>query len=155
MVVASICLLQLVEDNVLKSIYAHVTLPGGVKVLSVVGNDVSAIIFIAVIFMSCESLVEGQIHEVLLRYGISVILLLNDGLLLFQQYTRNNTGILLKLGRLRESRLVSRNADQIQRQCSLFSIANTAIKGDFETIALAPNKGLLIQEGNSNSPLLQ
>ena len=50
---------------------------------------------------------------------------------------------------------VSRNADQIQRQCSLFSNANTAIKGDFETIALAPNKGLLIQEGNSNSLLLQ
>ena len=50
---------------------------------------------------------------------------------------------------------VSRKADQIQRQCSLFSVANTAIKGDFETIALAPNKGLLIQEGNSNSLLLQ
>ena len=48
---------------------------------------------------------------------------------------------------------VSRKADQIQRQCSLFSVANTAIKGDFETIALAPNKGLLIQEGNSNSLL--
>ena len=50
---------------------------------------------------------------------------------------------------------VSRKGDQIQRQCSLFSVANTAIKGDFETIALAPNKGLLIQEGNSNSLLLQ
>ena len=50
---------------------------------------------------------------------------------------------------------VSRKADQIQRQCSLFSVANRAIKGDFETIALAPNKGLLIQEGNSNSQLLQ
>ena len=44
---------------------------------------------------------------------------------------------------------VSRKADQIQRQCS----SNTAIKGDFETIALAPNKGLLIQEGSSNSLL--
>ena len=42
---------------------------------------------------------------------------------------------------------VSRKADQIQRQCSLFSVANMAIKGDFETIALTPNKGLLIQEG--------
>ena len=50
---------------------------------------------------------------------------------------------------------VSRKADQIQRQWSLFSVANTAIKGDFETIALVPNKGLLIQEGNSNSLLLQ
>ena len=49
--------------------------------------------------------------------------------------------------------LVSRKADQIQRQCSLFRVANTAIKGDFETIALPPNKGLLIQEGNSNSLL--
>ena len=48
---------------------------------------------------------------------------------------------------------VSRKADQIQRQCSLFRVANTAIKGDFETIALPPNKGLLIQEGNSNSLL--
>ena len=50
---------------------------------------------------------------------------------------------------------VSRKADQIQRQCSLFSVANTTIKGDFETIALASNKGLLIQEGNSNLLLLQ
>ena len=50
---------------------------------------------------------------------------------------------------------VSREADQIQRQCFFFSVANTAIKGDFETIALAPNNGLLIQEGNSNSLLLQ
>ena len=43
--------------------------------------------------------------------------------------------------------IVSRKADQIQKQCSLFSVANTAIKGDLETIASAPNKGLLIQEG--------
>ena len=50
---------------------------------------------------------------------------------------------------------VSRKADQIQRQCFLFSVTNMAIKGDFETIALALNKGLLIQEGNSNSLLLQ
>ena len=57
--------------------------------------------------------------------------------------------------RIKSDPCVSRKADQIQRQCSLFSVANTAIKGDFETIALAPNKGLLIQEGNSNSLLLQ
>ena len=54
--------------------------------------------------------------------------------------------------------VVSRKADQIERQCFLFSVAIVAIEGDLETIALASNKGLIIltiHEGNSNSLLLQ
>ena len=50
---------------------------------------------------------------------------------------------------------VSRKADQIQRQCPLFSVSNMAIKGYLETILLEPNNGLLIDEGNSNSLPLQ
>ena len=52
-------------------------------------------------------------------------------------------------------RPVSRKADQIQRQCLLLSVASMAIEGDLQTIPLAPNKDLLIHEGNSNSLLLQ
>ena len=43
---------------------------------------------------------------------------------------------------------ISREADQIQRQCFLFSVANMAKEGDLETTALASNKGLLILERN-------
>ena len=50
---------------------------------------------------------------------------------------------------------VSRKVDQIRRQCLLLSVASIAIEGDVKTIALAPNKDLLIHEGNSNSLLLQ
>ena len=50
---------------------------------------------------------------------------------------------------------VPRKADQIQRQCLLLSPVSMAIEGDLQTIALAPNKDLLIHEGNSNSLLLQ
>ena len=46
-------------------------------------------------------------------------------------------------------------ADQIQRQCPLFSVSNMAIKGYLETVALEPNNGLLTHEGNSNSLPLQ
>ena len=45
---------------------------------------------------------------------------------------------------------VSRKADQIQKQCSLSSVASMAIEGDRKTIGLAPNKGLSIHEGNLN-----
>jgi len=48
-----------------------------------------------------------------------------------------------------------RKADQIQRQCLLFSVGRMAIKGNLDTTALVPNKGLLIHEGNSKSLLLQ
>ena len=51
--------------------------------------------------------------------------------------------------------LVSRKADQIQKQCSLSSVASMAIEGDRKTIGLAPNKGLLIHERNLNWLLLQ
>jgi len=50
---------------------------------------------------------------------------------------------------------VSRKADQIQKQCLLFSVGKMTIEGNLDTTALVPNKGLLIHEGNSNSLLLQ
>ena len=53
---------------------------------------------------------------------------------------------------------IQSKADQIERQCFLFSVEIVAIEGDLETIALASNKGLIIltiHEGNSNSLLLQ
>ena len=60
-----------------------------------------------------------------------------------------------KLSALKVVAVVSRKADQIQKQCSLSSVASMAIEGDRKTIGLAPNKGFSIHEGNSNWLLLQ
>ena len=57
--------------------------------------------------------------------------------------------------RFPRNKIVSRKADQIQRQCLLFSVAKMALEGNRKTIALVPKKGLLIREVNSNSLLLK